>query len=257
MPDAKPLLSVNDTSEPLSSNQLGILLTRANWEAMLQSVSRGFVHELRNPLQAISLSAQTIPASPSDEDVQFLTGAVERASGQLARTIATLSQLYRVEAEDPAPVLLPDVITFVNELQRFQRTLPSVPVEVVVPPAPPPVVGVTARFSHALLCLVTNAKEAIGHETEGVITIRIVPEQEDVTLLVEDTGTGVSPDVASTLFEPFVTTKPGHAGIGLAAAQALVRPFQGRVEYGGALPGGGAVFGMRLKIWPTAIASPP
>ena len=231
----------------LTDDQFATLLIGTSWGALVRSVSRGMVHELRNPLQAISLSAQTIPSAPSPDDIQFLTGAVERSSAQLARTIALVSQLHRVPDQEPAPVLLPDVIAFVNELQRFQRSLPLVPIELVIPPGLPAVVGVDARLSHAVMNLVTNAKEAVG-EDQGLVTIRIETEGNEVLVIIEDSGPGVPDEMAARMFEPFTTSKPGRPGVGLPAAQALVSPFDGSIEPGIA-DGGGARFTIRTRAW--------
>jgi signal transduction histidine kinase len=68
-----------------------------------------------------------------------------------------------------------------------------------------------------------------------------------LTLAVADTGTGVPPDMAEHLFEPFVTGRPEGTGLGLAIARELSDAHHGRLGLRSAGNGsGGAVFVLEL-----------
>src|SRR3712207_7779997 len=68
---------------------------------------------------------------------------------------------------------------------------------------------------------------------------------ETVEVAVADTGPGLAPEVAARLFEPFVSTKPGGMGVGLAICRTIVKGHGGRVR-AGPKPGAGAVFRFTL-----------
>lgn len=225
------------------------LLVLASRTAVLESTARGLVHEVRNPLQAIALATQTLPPTPSESELAFVTGAVDRAAAHLTRTATTMSQIFRAGESQVAPIVLPDVVAFVREVERFQRTLPPVTVEVVIPPRLPAVSGIEVSLSHALLNLVINSKEAMAgrRPASGRVTIRLEDLGDIVRLSVEDDGPGVR-DGAESLFRPFVTTKVGHLGLGLPVARLLVEPGGGTVQcvVGG---GDGARFVLDLPVW--------
>ncbi|MBN1208337.1 MAG: ATP-binding protein [Myxococcaceae bacterium] len=78
-------------------------------------------------------------------------------------------------------------------------------------------------------CLLENAVEAMsGGGTLGVRTFRA--EDGRVILEVTDTGPGVSEELRPRVFEPFMTTKPGHAGLGLCIVQRLALRSRAWVE---------------------------
>jgi signal transduction histidine kinase len=69
-------------------------------------------------------------------------------------------------------------------------------------------------------CLIENAVEAMPEGgTLGVRTVRA--EEKRVVLEVTDTGPGIAEELRTKVLEPFMTTKPGHAGVGLCIVQRL------------------------------------
>ena len=80
-----------------------------------------------------------------------------------------------------------------------------------------------------LLNLLKNAVEAMPGG--GELTLRVGRGPAAIWLEVADTGPGLAPEVRSRLFQPFVTTKPGHGtGLGLAVSQRLARAMEGELD---------------------------
>ncbi len=67
-------------------------------------------------------------------------------------------------------------------------------------------------------------------------------------LRVEDSGPGISPEVAESLFEPFVTSKPDGMGLGLAISRSLIRARGGELSCAASDTLGGASFTLRLPL---------
>jgi len=101
--------------------------------------------------------------------------------------------------------------------------------------------------------LVTNASEALGN-SDGVISITIARMTEGdaierlstnqskwVRLTISDTGAGMAPEVLSKIFDPFFTTKASGRGLGLAAAQGIIRSHGGLINVT-SVPGKGTEF---------------
>ena len=109
-----------------------------------------------------------------------------------------------------------------------------------------------------LINLVRNATEAIVGE--GTVTLRVRqgqaalrghPEPVPVGILeVEDTGTGIPPDVEKRLFDPFFTTKESGTGLGLSIAARIIEKQGGALQYQTHV-GRGTTFGIVLpKVEP-------
>jgi C4-dicarboxylate-specific signal transduction histidine kinase len=87
-------------------------------------------------------------------------------------------------------------------------------------------------LTQVLVNLVRNAMDALAETPPGRrrITIRTVGNADDVEISVSDTGTGLTKEVISTLFTPFLTTKSEGLGIGLTIVQRIVAAHGGTIE---------------------------
>ena len=93
----------------------------------------------------------------------------------------------------------------------------------------PPVRLDPGKIREALLNLVVNALEAMPDG--GTLTLESRSEETSLVLSVADTGVGMEDDVRENLFRPYVTTKPGGTGIGLALVEKLVSQHGGHVGF--------------------------
>ena len=103
-------------------------------------------------------------------------------------------------------------------------------------------------FEKVLLNLRLNAEDAMPGG--GTLTLQAKAEAGWVVLDVIDTGCGMDAELAGRAFKPFVTTKPGGHGLGLATARKIVLAHGGEIAVQSE-PGRGTKFTIRLPAAPT------
>lgn len=214
---------------PITSPQQQELLIRADRSAIMTTLARGMAHDLRGPLQTLTLMVDPHADFLSGPESARLRGAVTTAVEHLTDTISRFSQVYAPLETEPVPLIVDDLLAYVSDLQRYQRGLPAAEVSVQVPSGLPPVRGIEAHLRHLLLSLMVNAKQAIGNRSNGRIELMAVVVGPSVQLTVKDNGAGLSPEAAVRAFEPFHTTREGSLGIGLTVARWLAERMDGTV----------------------------
>jgi signal transduction histidine kinase len=97
----------------------------------------------------------------------------------------------------------------------------------------------------AILNLLDNALEAMPQGGDLRISTFLSPEA--VHLEIADTGPGISPEAAGTIFDPFYTTKVDGTGLGLTLTHRIISSHRGKIEARN-LSGGGAAFSISLPL---------
>jgi signal transduction histidine kinase len=215
------------------------LLIAAGRAEVAASLARGFAHDLRGPLQTLTLMVDPHADLFGGGDGPRLRTAVSDAVQGLTDTISRFSDIYAPVEPEPAPVIVDDMLSAVTELQRYQRGLPAVEVELRLPGGLAPVRAVEPHLRHILLALLINAKESMVEQPEHRLVLGAGTGDGVVRLFVEDTGPGPSPETVDRAFEPFFTTRPGHLGIGLTVARLLATRHGGSLTLARGSEGGG------------------
>jgi two-component system sensor kinase FixL len=109
------------------------------------------------------------------------------------------------------------------------------------------VLGDKVQIQQVILNLMRNAIEAMEQSERRELTLSTEPG-EDGTIIVKvaDTGPGIAPEIASQLFQPFVTTKVHGMGVGLSISRTIIEAHGGRLS-AEPNPGGGTVFRFTLS----------
>lgn len=220
--------------------------------AALGEFAAGLAHEIRNPLNAIKGSVDMLRESlkPSAEDAR-LFDLVSREVDRLNRLVNDVLAYGRMESGERQSVRMDSLI---DEVTTLAKNHPSFHADITLETdAPGRIEGHvnSEQMKRVLLNLLINAFEAV--EGAGRVRVSAVPRtgfqarglegdpSEEVALVVEDTGCGVSAERRAEIFQPFTTSKKGGTGLGLAIVDKIVRAHGGRLAIASE-PGRGSRF---------------
>ena len=223
--------------------------------AAIGELSSGIAHEINNPLAIIGQESEWVNhLLQSDELGDFkqvndlkdslreITRQVERCKDithrllNFARKMETLLQVVDVNRliEDMTKLVERETKQHnINIVRRFQKDLP-------------PVVSDAPLLRQVILNLLNNAAYAI--EKDGAITLTTrSTDHGQVEIIVTDTGSGISKENLSKIFNPFFTTKPPGkgTGLGLSISHRIIDKLGGHISVTSEL-GHGTTFTIRL-----------
>jgi signal transduction histidine kinase len=222
-------------------------------------------HELRTPLTSIRALSELMvddPDMPKDERQRFL-GIVVAETERLSRLVNQVLDLAKIEsgnaqwrdADVDMRALLSQAAQTTGEMLRERGatlvlTLPKHDL--------PPIRADADRLMQVLLNLLANAAKFVPAE-DGRVELRLLTDEEGVTVEVQDNGPGVPPEQRALIFEKFrqggSPDRPSSGtGLGLPISRQIVEHFGGRMELR-ADTGHGACFAFTLP-WKRAPARP-
>ena len=211
--------------------------------------ARSIIHDLKNPLSIISLSAEmagmeNIRAEVRQQGQTRIRKQVERISdlvGEILDFTSGSQSSAALAATNYAAFLQPlleDIradIELKNMRLQIQGTIPSVEVPLDA-----------RRFRRIFYNLVHNAADAMSGG--GTVMVRTRVEKNEVITEIEDTGPGIAPEIADKLFEAFATYGKAHGtGLGLSICKKIVEDHRGRI-WARNEPGHGAIFTFTLPV---------
>lgn len=225
--------------------------TAVDTERLRSTLLAAMSHDLRTPLAAIAGSASTLLSGTIDEvRSRALLITIHEQADRLARLVANLLQLTRLQSGSMAPVLVPVPVEDALGVARaaMGSRLDDHPLSVMIPDDCPPVSADEVLLQSALINLLDNA---IQHTPSGTpIDISVITVERDVEIRVADRGPGLGTGDPQRLFAAFQrgqTASGTGAGLGLAIVRSVAELLHGSINARNR-PGGGAEFALRLPL---------
>ncbi len=224
-------------------------LLEAGRLSLVGRFAQSIVHDLKNPLNIISLAADL--AGGENTPYENRAMAADMIRREVKRLTTMVNEVLDFTRQTPGTVALTPM-----RLHDFVRVL----IEEVGPLAgdrgvkivcenPPPEVPLNIderRLMQAFYNLINNAADFMPNG--GTVTLRFALMENEMQIEVEDSGTGIAPEIAERLFQPFATFgKKTGTGLGLSICKRIIEAHKGRIR---ALSeaGHGAIFAITLPL---------
>jgi signal transduction histidine kinase len=221
-------------------------MSRAEHFATLGELATGLAHEIRNPLAGIAGVIEIVgrdlpPTSPARAVVKDVRLEITRIS----RTLTDLLETARPRRPEVRRSNLNTTVEHAVMLARQQVLSRPIKIELQQAPDLPEVEHDSDQIHQVLLNLLLNAVQAM--EKTGTVNVEIGSRDGYASVVVSDTGRGISPQNLPNIFRPFYTTKGDGTGLGLSLAHRIVEDHHGRVEVSSVV-GKGSTFTVLLPF---------
>jgi signal transduction histidine kinase len=214
-------------------------------------LATGLAHEIRNPLTAINVRLFTLQKSLNKGTAEHSDAALIRNEiDRLEQILKNFLKLARPSEPKFTPLTAEPAFREVRDL--FAPQLKRLSIEFKMDSmSPVPFLADPVQLKQVLINLVQNAADSIG--SRGTVTLRARAAEnrlsgrpvKAVVLEIEDTGSGIPPEVQERLFDPFFSTKENGTGLGLAIAAKIIDQHKGTLDFETRL-GHGTIFRIAL-----------
>lgn len=225
-------------------------LARTERQDAWREMARQVAHEIKNPLTPMKLSLQYLQKAINDEspNTRQLTASVSKTLVEqidhLSKIAADFSQFANInnahkEHFDLHEVLHP-LLTLYSKNPGMQFTWQPLPHAINI-------YADKTQMNRLFTNLFVNAAEACEGVTDCRIWVREKIDGENITIEIEDNGSGISDDMKNKIFTPNFTTKTSGTGLGLAMCKNIVDIMGGHINFD-TKPGNGTTFYVVLPL---------
>ncbi len=197
----------------------------------LGNLAATVAHEVRNPLNAISMGLQRLkmefqPAEDRDQYshlTELLLGEARRINS-IVEQFLSLARPIEIKAE---ALPLQEILKELAALQESHAKQSNVRIQVITAPNLPPLTADPSHLTQVLLNLMLNGLQAMPHG--GTLTLEAKTSNGNFLIAVTDTGSGIDAENLRRIFEPYFTTKTKGTGLGLAISRRIIESHGGTI----------------------------
>ncbi|HXX56778.1 MAG TPA: ATP-binding protein [Thermodesulfovibrionales bacterium] len=241
--------AVNSMSEELSNREEQLIQSKKL--ASLGVLTAGVAHELTNPLNNISMIAQTyteVYDKLSREDRIGFMDKVEGETERIKEIVRNLLDFSKPKEANLKKAEINDVIQKTFTIVKNMLEVSNIDTKLALREHLPSVLVDEHQIQQVLVNLITNAVQAMSSGGKLFISSRPGKSGGSVEVTVMDTGRGIPPELLPHIFDPFFSTKgEGGTGLGLSVSYGIIKNHKGdiRVE---SKTGVGTTFTIELPI---------
>lgn len=204
---------------------------------VLNEISAGIAHEIRNPLSSIKgaarLLSEHLQEKSNPEDSEYFTIIADEI--ERLNAILTNYQFFT------KPLKIEKQLVFINELiqktvKLAENDVSHMKIKLDLSEDIRQIRADAVSMKQVFLNLIKNAADACNPDGELIIKTEYIHPW--VKISFSDNGMGISPESSNRIFEPFFTTKTKGMGMGLSICQRIIQTHGGRIEANNILPNG-------------------
>ena len=242
------LIHIEDVTEKRSEEAR---LRRAESLASLTTLAAGVAHEIKNPLGSISIHLQLIEkelktdCDSGNENIRQHLGVINEEVNRLNSIVVDFLFAVRPMNTQLKENNLNGVVRETIDFIQFELAENNIKIEEDLCENLCIIMMDEKLLKQALLNLIKNAQAAMPEG--GTVSVSSRRKQDHVLLEVKDTGTGISGENLSKIFEPYFTTKEFGSGLGLTVVFKIIREHLGEISVQSKV-GEGTTFSMMFPI---------
>ncbi len=198
---------------------------------------RTLAHEVRNPLNNITLSVEQMQQEVMDDNTALYLNIIQRNGKRISDLISELLNTSRPTEITLEEYTLQTILDEVISSAIDRLTLKRIKLQVSYPNEIQLILADKEKLKIALLNIVINAIEAMEEQT-GQLSISLHHLTNHVVLNISDNGCGISEENISRLFEPYFTQKRNGVGLGLAFTLNILQSHKATIDVSSILTGG-------------------
>ena len=219
----------------------------------LGRLSTVIAHEIRNPLMIIRASLASLRAEDSSPaERREAVADIDDETKRLNRLVAEVLDFAKPLRFDLGEAQVNDICRASASAAWAGRPEPGVQLD--LDPHLPPVVTDGERLRHALVNILSNARQAVEEARPGdgaaaapAVAVSTRRHGDRVVLVVRDRGTGIAPEHMAHIFDPYFTTRRAGTGLGLPISKNIVEGLGGTLAVR-SQPGAGTEIRIELPL---------
>jgi signal transduction histidine kinase len=190
--------------------------------------SAGMAHEIRNPLNSISLFVQLIRSGLDDPEKIDYTEKIMKEISRIDGILRKLLDAVKRPKFEIKEVLIDKIIDDTLGLFKSRIDMHKISVERDYRRIPPAIAADPLEIEQIFSNLFVNSIDEM-HDG-GTLKVLLDCNEKDIIIKVSDTGRGIPQGNLNKIFDPFFTTKKIGTGLGLSVVLRIVKTYQGRIE---------------------------
>lgn len=232
-------------------------LIQGQKDAAWGEMARRLAHEIKNPLTPIQLAAERLQHKYLDAMNPGEAEQLMRLTNTIIQQVETMKEMVNTFSEYARPPVMAleylDLNQLIQEVIDLYGNLDAnASIKMELAPDLPRIKADPGRLRRVFNNLITNAFDASAANKQTILTIKTnyVSEKglDFIEVRIRDSGPGISEDIITTVFEPYVTNKQKGTGLGLAIVKKIIEEHGGVVWLENNAGGPGACAVIRLPV---------